>query len=204
VCSGLAHRTVRCTRPIQGWTSHSWVSAGTLRYNSSDCPMCHRTVWCATGAMANSRNGRLCKVEQCTYSATQKSEQKVRGAPDCPVWHRTVRCRKKTKLQRSTKLRTLTVGWCGDAPDCSHTVHFCRRPLALLAIAPHGTPDSPVLHRTVRWIIVEWLPKNPKVVSSELISLVHRTLFGGTPDSPVRQTRAAFGCFAPLFLDPFF
>jgi hypothetical protein len=28
---------------------------------------------------------------------------------------------------------------------------------------------------------------------------VHRTLSGGTPDSPVRQTRAHFGCpFAPL------
>jgi hypothetical protein len=32
---------------------------------------------------------------------------------------------------------------------------------------------------------------------------VHRTLSGGTPDSPVRQTRAAFGCFAPYFLNPF-
>jgi hypothetical protein len=31
--------------------------------------------------------------------------------------------------------------------------------------------------------------------SSELISLVHRTLSGDTPDSPVRQTRAAFGFF---------
>jgi hypothetical protein len=26
------------------------------------------------------------------------------------VWHRTVRCHKETKLQRSTSLRTLTVG----------------------------------------------------------------------------------------------
>jgi hypothetical protein len=26
----------------------------------------------------------------------------------------------------------------------------------------------------------------------------------GAPDSPVRQTRAAFGCFAPFFLNPFF
>jgi hypothetical protein len=30
--------------------------------------------------------------------------------------------------------------------------------------------------------------------------LVHRTLSGGTPDSPVRQSRAAFGfLFAPIF-----
>jgi hypothetical protein len=34
--------------------------------------------------------------------------------------------------------------------------------------------------------------------------MMHRTLSGGTPDSPVRQTRAAFGSFAPLLLNPFF
>jgi hypothetical protein len=33
---------------------------------------------------------------------------------------------------------------------CSRTVHFCRRLLVLLAVAPHGTMDSPVLHRTVQ------------------------------------------------------
>jgi hypothetical protein len=40
---------------------------------------------------------------------------------------------------------------------------------------------------------VERPPEFPKVSSSELESLVHRTLSGGTPDSPVRQTRAHFG-----------
>jgi hypothetical protein len=34
----------------------------------------------------------------------------------------------------------------------------------------------------------------PKVTSLELSSLVHRTLSGGAPDSPVHQTRAHFGC----------
>jgi hypothetical protein len=37
------------------------------------------------------------------------------------------------------------------------------------------------------------------VASLELISLVHRTQSGGTPDNPVRQTRAAFG-YLLLFL----
>jgi hypothetical protein len=32
--------------------------------------------------------------------------------------------------------------------------------------------------------------------------LVHRTLSGGTPDSPVRQTRGAFGCPFALLLNP--
>jgi hypothetical protein len=31
---------------------------------------------------------------------------------------------------------------------------------------------------------------------------VHRTLSGGTPDSPVRQTRGAFGCSFGLLLNP--
>jgi hypothetical protein len=35
-----------------------------------------------------------------------------------------------------------------------------------------------------------------------LISLVHRTLSGGTPDSPVRQTRAAFGWFCSFLFEP--
>jgi hypothetical protein len=37
----------------------------------------------------------------------------------------------------------------------------------------------------------------------ELLSLVHRTLSGGTPDSPVRQTRAAFGCLLLFLFEPF-
>jgi hypothetical protein len=34
--------------------------------------------------------------------------------------------------------------------------------------------------------------------------LVHRTLSGGTPDSPVRQTRGAFGYPFALLLNPIF
>jgi hypothetical protein len=41
------------------------------------------------------------------------------------------------------------------------------------------------------------------VASSELISLVHRTLSGGTPDSPVRQTRTTFGCLLLFLFEPF-
>jgi hypothetical protein len=93
---------------------------------------------------------------------------------------------------------------CSDSARavCTLPVHCsrCRRPLALGAVAPLGTPDSPVLHRTVRWIIAERPPEFPKVASSEWNSLVHRTLSGGTPDSPVRQTRAAFGLSFALFI----
>jgi hypothetical protein len=83
---------------------------------------------------------------------------------------------------------------------CSLLLFCCRRPLTLYSRYSAGTPDSLVLHQIVRWIIAEWLPKFPKVASLELGSLVHQTLSGGTPDSPVRQTRAAFELsFALLF-----
>jgi hypothetical protein len=42
------------------------------------------------------------------------------------------------------------------------------------------------------------------VSSLELKSLVHRTLSGGTPDSPVRQTRAHFGWLCSLVFESFF
>jgi hypothetical protein len=40
------------------------------------------------------------------------------------------------------------------------------------------------------------------VTSLSWSPLVHRTLSGGTPDSPVRQTRGAFGCPFALLLNP--
>jgi hypothetical protein len=45
--------------------------------------------------------------------------------------HRTVLCHKKTKLQRSTELRTLMVGWHGSTPDSEQDLSG-------------GAPDCPV------------------------------------------------------------
>jgi hypothetical protein len=74
------------------------------------------------------------------------------------------------------------------------------RPLRAGSRCPAGAPDSPVAHRTVRWIIAELRLGNPKLRSLRWFTLVHRTLSGGTPNSPVRQTRAHFGfLFAPFF-----
>jgi hypothetical protein len=112
------------------------------------------------------------------------------GPLDCPVvhWTVTIHCLVRLLAPALTSARAVRTIHC--------TIHFCRRPLALLAVAPHGTPDSPVLHRTVRWIIAEWHFQKPEGGK-----------FGvdlpGAPDSSVRQTRAAFGCFSPFFLNPF-
>jgi hypothetical protein len=80
-------------------------------------------------------------------------------------------------------VRLLKLLWlCARCPRIVH-VHcsLLQTTVGVVAVAPHGTPDSPVLHRTVWWIIAEWLSKNPKLSSSELISLVHRTLSDGAP-----------------------
>jgi hypothetical protein len=120
------------------------------------------------------------------------------GPPDSPVVHRTgpVHC-PVCLLALLWLLRELST-------HCSSLFTFCRWLLVLLAVAPLGTPDSPVLHWTVWWIIAEWLPEFLKLASWSWSTLVHRTLFGGTPDSPVRQTRAAFGFLCSFDLNPFF
>jgi hypothetical protein len=74
-----------CHRTVSGAPGPYRVKPATLEKTQAHFALIHRTVQCAIGATANSRNGRLCKVLQCMNSARQKSEQKVRGAPDCPV-----------------------------------------------------------------------------------------------------------------------
>jgi hypothetical protein len=52
------------------------------------------------------------------------------------------------------------------------------RPLRTDSCCSAGAPDSPVPHRTVRWIIAELRLENPKLRSLSWFSLVHRTLSG--------------------------
>jgi hypothetical protein len=76
VCCGLVHQTVGGTRAVQMSTNHSRENEGALRYNSPDCPVCHRTVRCATGLSGvPASNGypapmvdckSTCHGEQCT------------------------------------------------------------------------------------------------------------------------------------------
>jgi hypothetical protein len=145
------------------------------------------------------------------------------GAPDSPVCqphHPTVRVLKILTIGALTSCRT---GQSGAAPDRFYslfsvpltpaltsacTVHalftLLQTTVALDSRYSAGTPDSPVAHRTVRWIIAERRLRNPKLKSWSRSTLVHRTLSGGTPDSPVRQTRVPFSFFAPFFLNPNF
>jgi hypothetical protein len=105
-----------------------------------------------------------------------------------------------------------TVRWCtgqsGGAPDsyyslsgapsgaaltsarvgahCSLLLFRCRRPLGLCSRYSAGTPDSPVNYSGAA----------PRIPEGGKFGV----RFPGAPDSPVRQTRAAFGLSFALFI----
>jgi hypothetical protein len=73
--------SVRCTRPYN-------FKPTTLGNSRARSAIIHRTVWCATGAMAICANGRLCKVNSVTAEvrAAKSESTGLSGvAPDCPV-----------------------------------------------------------------------------------------------------------------------
>jgi hypothetical protein len=81
------------------------------------------------------------------------------GPPDSPVVHQTgpVHCLVRLLVPSLTSARVVAL----------FTVH-CRllqTTVGTVSRCSAGTPDSPVLHRIVRWIIAEWLPKFPKLAS---------------------------------------
>jgi hypothetical protein len=88
--SGVPPDRVRCTREDRLQTLHLRVFQAHLRYNSSDCPVCHRTVLCTSGAMANYAQRSTLQSEQCK-SDVRADGQRGTGlssvAPDCPVPH---------------------------------------------------------------------------------------------------------------------
>jgi hypothetical protein len=84
-----------------------------LRYNSPDCPVCHRTVRCASGATTPSQRSTptdTCKsaTVRGQFAQSQSSARRRTGQ-----WTVPVRCPKLPELQRVKTVRTLTVRWCG-------------------------------------------------------------------------------------------
>jgi hypothetical protein len=79
--SGVPPDNVRCTRTVQLWTSHPRASQAPLRYNSPDCLVCHRTVWCTSGVTTTSAtvdyNGHL-QTHQCTDSSRRSRSSRQR------------------------------------------------------------------------------------------------------------------------------
>jgi hypothetical protein len=87
------------------------------------------------------------------------------GAPDSPVCqscHPTVRVLTVSTVGALTSWGTGQDYSLSGAPSsaaltlrelsthCSRTVHLLQTTVGAVAVAPHGTPDSPVLHQTIR------------------------------------------------------
>jgi hypothetical protein len=146
------------------------------------CRMAHRTL---SGVPATSLGRWIPTVGALTIGATGQSS----GAPD-----------RSCRLSGVPSVPALTSACAGA--HCSAFNVLCRRPLARSSHCSTGTPDSPVLHRTVRRIIAERPPKFPKLANSESISLVHRTLSGGCarPGLPSVYFVGLSLCFEPFLL----
>jgi hypothetical protein len=105
--------SVRCTREDRLQTLQLQVSPGALRYNSSDCLVCHRIVRCTKRSNDYRRNGRLhSALIELQFAAEVRAgargapdgEQCLSGAaPDCPV-------RQDVRDPTVETVRTLTVG----------------------------------------------------------------------------------------------
>jgi hypothetical protein len=92
--------------------------------------MAHRTLF---GAPATSPGRWVLTIGASDNGATGQSG----GAPD-----------RSCSLSGVPSAPALTSARAVGTVHCS--LYRCRRPLARVAVAPLGTPDSPVVHRTVR------------------------------------------------------
>jgi hypothetical protein len=159
---------------------HKVVVGSVLSHGAPDSPVRHRTL---SGAPATSAGRWGLTVGALTYGASGLSG----GAPD-----------RSCRLSGAPPARALTL-----ARTVAHLMRLqtiVAREVAVAPLVRCGTGHCPVLHRTVRLIIAERSLIFPNVRSSASSALVHRTLSGGTPDSPVRQTRVPFGMPLALFL----
>jgi hypothetical protein len=122
----------------------------------------HRTVRCTTGQplfMSGARSPSYSGAnDRCRFVAV--------GAPN------TVRCTPDSPVPLPTVMRATRRPW------------IARPTVALAAV---GSPDSPVHHRTVRWIIVVRRQILPRAACSPEFSLAHRTLSDAPPDSSVHH-----------------
>jgi hypothetical protein len=161
------------------------------------CRRAHRTVWCASHVtqplgfdhwssdMWGHRTVRWCTRQslftvRCAFCACSDSACAVCALfTHCSLLQTTVgaiSCCSAWHTEQSGATSDSPVNYSGVAPQIPKASE--------LELIHPGAPD------TIRWCIVH-------------CPVVHRTLFGGTPDSPVCQTRVAFGWFCSFLFEPF-
>jgi hypothetical protein len=80
----------------------------------------------------------------------------------------------------------------------AHRTVRCAQPTVALAIV--GSPDSPVHHRTVRWIIAVRRRRIPRAASSPRTSLAHRTVRCAKPSWSLLHIANCFPILFSLFI----
>jgi hypothetical protein len=147
--SGVPPNIVWCTRSVQGWTSHSLVSPGALRYNSPDCPVWQRSNgYFAQRSTAKERWsdeqwGTVRRVRAAGQKRTEHWTVLVRCGTDCSV-PLVDKASNGQKLQNPngwvTWLAHRTVS--GDAPDCSVRPSTAACPNGCLVVEGYKYPPT--------------------------------------------------------------
>jgi hypothetical protein len=155
-----------------------------LSYGASDSPVRHRTL---SGAPATSPGHWVPTVGAYDRWATGQSG----GAPD-------------THCSLSGAPSDACSDFCARSEHCSLFLYRCRRPLVLGAVAPLGTPDSPMNYSGAASRIPEAeqfgveLPGAPDTVRwcTRHCSVAHRTVRCARPRQPS-------GCLLISLFEPF-
>ena len=168
----MAHRTVRCPSHVissVGFRPLKLLTSGPALM-SGGAPDMHCRV---SGAPAPAclTTARFC------HALNAPAGDRWREVAVAPRLHRTVRCTPDSPVNFS--------GAAFHFPEAGQ----------FRAASLWSTGHCPVMHRTVRCIIVGLRLRNPKVKSSKAI-------LPGAPDSPVCQTREHFGFFLLLCFEP--
>jgi hypothetical protein len=151
-----------------------------LSMGAPDSPVRH---WTLSGAPATSHNRYGSTVGALTCEATGQSG----GAPDSHY-----------SLSGAPSAHALTLR--AQSTHCSVVSRPLNSTVALATVTPLGTPDSPVLHRSVRWIIAEGIFQKPEAEEFELIhpgapdTVRWHTGQSGAPDCHTRALRDKAGC----------
>jgi hypothetical protein len=162
-CIEYTNSCIECVGWKLGWFEVWWLGvfiASTIKVvvGESCCRRAHRTVRCANHVTQPLGFDR--------WSSDKWGHRTVRWCTGQVMF--TVRC----AFRRLLWLCALS---CTVHCSCS----FCRRPLAQLAIAPLGTPDSPVNYSGEA-------PQKLEASKLELIHLVHRTHSGALDQGCLR------------------
>jgi hypothetical protein len=154
---------MRCLKNLDAWSGGDWGVFIAPTTNSTVgkavCRWAHRTVRCTSHV-----------TQPLGFWWFRPLELWHLSALDSPVPHQTVTVH--------CPVRLLALLWL--CANCPRTVHVCKRPLeltvALDSRCSAGTPDSSVVHQTVRWIIADRRLRNRRWRVQFVRSLVHRTL----------------------------